>query len=172
MPIASTDIKTYLSGGAANTNPNASLGGVISSTEWTGGTLHDLFDAVTGDENAAQESEYRCIYVKNTHASLTWLGVKVWISAETSGGANAAIGLDPAGVGNGSTTGVATTIANEDTAPSGVTFSTPTTKAAGLTIGDIGPGQAQAIWIRRTTTNSAALDNDSVTLTFEGDTQQ
>lgn len=172
MPIASADIKTYLSGGATNTNPNASLGGVISSTEWTGGTLHDLFDVVTGDENAAQESEYRCIYVKNTHASLTWLGVKVWISAETAGGANAAIGLDPAGNGNGSTTGVATTIANEDTAPTGVSFSSPTTKAAGLTIGDLGPGQCRAVWIRRTTTNSAPLDNDSVTLTFEGDTQQ
>ena len=31
--IETTDIKIYLSGGATNTDPNASLGGIISSTE-------------------------------------------------------------------------------------------------------------------------------------------
>ena len=51
MAIAAGDINTYLSGGASNSDPDASLGGAKSSTEWTGGTLHDLFDAVSGDEN-------------------------------------------------------------------------------------------------------------------------
>jgi hypothetical protein len=94
----------------------------------------------------------------------------VWVSAETPGGVNIAIGLDPAGVGNGSTTGVATTVANENTAPAGVTFSTPTSKGTGLAITDLAPGTGRAIWLRRTATNSAAIDNDSATLSFEGDT--
>ena len=170
MPIVAGDIQTRLSGGSGNSNANASLGGVMSSTAWTGGTLHDLFDVITGDENAASDVEYRCIYVRNNHGSLTWLSPVVWISAQTAGGAALAIGLDPAGVGNGSTTGVATTVANENTAPAGVTFTTPTTKGAGLAITDLDAGEAAAVWLRRTAANTAALDDDGATLSFEGDT--
>lgn len=172
MPITTSDLATRLSGGASNSNQNLSIGGVMSSTAWAGGTLHDLFDVITGDENAASTVDYRCVYVRNGHATLTWLAPRVWISAETAGGASAAIGLDPAGVGNGVTSGVAATPANETTAPAGVTFSAPTTKAEGLAIADIPPGSAQAIWIRRSAANSAAIDNDGATLTIEGDTTQ
>jgi hypothetical protein len=69
----------------------------MSSTAWAGGTLHDLFDVISGDENAASDVEYRCIYIRNNHATLTWPSPVVWVSAETAGGANIAIGLDPAG---------------------------------------------------------------------------
>ena len=55
-------------------------------------------------------------------------------------------------------------------APAGVTFSAPATKAAGLVIGDIPAGSAKAIWFRRTAANSAAIDNDGVTLNIAGDT--
>ena len=170
MPITSAEIQWRLSGGAANTNPNASLGGVMSSTAWAGGTLHDLFDLVSGDENAALEAEYRCVYVRNANASLTWSNVVAWLSAQTTGGADMAIGIDPAVAGDGSTTGVATTVANENTAPTGVTFSAPTTKGTGLSIGNLTAGQGRAIWFRRTTTNSAALSNDGATIRTEGDT--
>ena len=33
MAIVAGDLKIYLSGGAGNSDPNASLGGIISSTE-------------------------------------------------------------------------------------------------------------------------------------------
>lgn len=171
MPIVAGDIETRLSGGASNSDPNASLGGAMSSTVWTGGTLHDLFDVITGDENANEVTDYRCIYVVNTHDTLTWIGVKVWISDQVAGGANCSIGLDPAGVGDGAITGVATTISVETDAPSGVSFSAPASKEEGLTIGDIAPGEAAAVWIRRTATNSEPMNDDGVTLMFEGDTQ-
>lgn len=170
MAIVATDIQTRLSGGAANTNPNLSLGGVMSSTAWTGGTLQDLFDVITGDENAASTVDFRAIYIRNNHATLTWLSPMLWLSAQTPGGADIAIGLDPAAAGNGSTTGVGATIPNETTAPSGVAFSAPTTKATGLAIGDLAPGQGRMVWIRRTATNSAAINSDGATLSFEGDT--
>jgi hypothetical protein len=170
MAIQSSDIQFRLSGGASNSNPNASVGGVMSSTSWAGGTLHDLFDVISGDENAASESEYRCVYVRNGHGTLTWEAVKAWLTAAVAGGADLSIGLDPAGAGNGSTTGVAGSVANEDSAPSGVTFSAPGTKAAGLLLGNINAGQAFAIWFKRTAANSAPLDDDGATLNVEGDT--
>lgn len=169
MAVLASDIQTRLSGGSANTDPNASLGGVMSSTAWAGGTLHDLFDLVTGDENAASDVEYRCIYVRN-NAAQTLFGAVVWLTAEVAGGATLAIGLDPAGVGNGSTTGVATTIANEGVAPTGVAFSAPGTKATGLAIGDLAAGTGRAVWLRRTAANTGAVDNDGATINIGGDT--
>lgn len=165
MAIVEADIKLYLSGGAANSDPNASLGGAISSTEWAGAVLHDLFDKVTGDENAASDVEYRGIYVKNNHGSLTWEAVKLWITDVVAGGADIAVAL--AGEGLNATM---ETVANENTAPSGETFSAPTTKGAGLSLGDIPAGQRYGIWVRRTATNSAAVDADGATLNLEGDT--
>ena len=45
-----------LSGGAANTNPLASLGGIMSTSTAAGS---NIFDDVTGDEGAAGDVEYR-----------------------------------------------------------------------------------------------------------------
>ena len=60
MPIVSGDIKYYLSGGGGNTNPNASLGGAISSTEITPASLHNLFDLVSSADASAGTDDYRC----------------------------------------------------------------------------------------------------------------
>jgi hypothetical protein len=175
VPIADADIQFRLSGGAGNSSANASTGGVMSSTAWTGGTLHDLFDAISGDDNAASVTDYRCIYVRNNHATLTWgPNVKAWFSAVTAGGASLAIGLATQGVGNGTSTGVASTIANENTAPApAVTFLTDTvatSKGAGLSLPDIPAQSAHAIWIRRVAANTAALSNDGATIQVQGDT--
>lgn len=176
MPISPSDIQTRLStksGTAGNQlaqpSPNLSLGKYISTTVWYGGVLHDLFDLVTGDENAALNAEYRCIFVYNS-SSLTLYNLVVWISASTPSGADIAIGVDPtpASVLNSSTP-QAVDVANEDTAPSGVTFSAPTTKATGVVMGDIPGGHCRALWLKRTPLNSGAVNDDSATLTFEGE---
>lgn len=170
MPLSATDIKFYLSGGTSNTDPNLSLGGVISSTEIVDNIDNNLFDDVTGDESASGDVEYRCIYIKNTHTTITLQNAVVYISQETPGDDIIDIGLDPAGVGDGSTTGVATTIPDESTAPTGVTFSHPTTKATGLSIGDLAPGQCIAIWIKRTVpAGAAAKAGNSFQLSVEGE---
>lgn len=176
MAIASTDIlwKYSINTGPGNStaqaDPHDSLGGFMSSTQ-CGTALHQLFDVVTGDENAASDTEYRCVFVHNAHGTLTWENVKVWISAETAGGAAVAIALDQTGVvAAGSATAQAERVANEGTAPTGETFSSPTTEAAALTIGNIPAGSVQAIWIRRSAANTAAIDNDSATFRCKGDT--
>lgn len=176
MAITATDIlfKFSVVAAAGNTTGSAagsSLGDQISTTAITDATLNNLFDNVSGDENAASVVDYRCYFVHNNHGTLTWENVKVWLSAEVAGGASAAIGLDPAGVtAVGAATAQAATIANELAAPAGVTFTAPTTKAGGLSIGNIPAGSVAAIWVRRTAANSAALDNDGVTIRCEGDT--
>lgn len=180
MPIVSADILFKLSiktGTAGNQNaqpnPNESLGKYISTTQIVDATLHNLFDVVTGDENAASDVEYRCYFVHNNHATLTWENPIVWMSAEVEGGANAAISIDTTAASPiGSATAQAKEVANEDTAPAGQTFTTPTTKTTGLALGNLLAGHCRAIWVRRSATNSAALDNDGVSIRVEGDTAQ
>lgn len=179
MAIAETDIIYRLSttsGSAGDTtaqaDPNASLGRYISTTEMNLGTpLNNLFDDITGDENAASDVEYRCIFVLNNHPTLTLQSAVMWVNSQVAGGASIAIGLDPAGnVAKGSASAQAAQAASEGAAPAGVTFSTPTLKGDGLSIGNLAPGTCRAIWLRRTAANSAALNNDGATLRVEGDT--
>ena len=161
MAIVSTDIKYRLSGGLANTDPAASLGGVKSSTD-----ASNYFDDVSSAEASAGDTEYRCVYVHNNHGSLTLIGAKVWIQANTpSGDTDVSIGL-----GTSAVNGTEQTVADESTAPSGVSFSQPTTFAGGLSIGDIPAGQHKAVWVRRVVNSGAAAYADSFTLRVQGDT--
>lgn len=178
MPIASTDIlfkKSVTSGSAGNTTAGGgagtSLGKYVSTTVIADATLDNLFPDVSGDENAANNVDYQCVFFHNNHATLTLQNAVVWLSADVAGGSNIAIGVDPtAASAVGASAAQALQIADKNTAPAGVTFSAPTTKAAGLAIGSIGPGQVKAVWVRRTATNSAAQNNDGGTLRIEGDT--
>lgn len=177
MAIQSTDLKYKLSvksGSAGNSTagtPAGSLGKYISTTEVTDATLHNLFDIITGDENAASTVDYRCIFIHNAHASLTLVGPVVWIYSQTANGATATIAVDStAASAIGSSSAQALEVADELTAPTGPSFTGPTSKGTGLALGDIAAGYCKAIWIKRTAANSAALDLDGVVLRVEGDT--
>src|SRR3990167_5133794 len=172
MPISSGDLLFKLSiktGTAGNQNAqgdvNESLGKYISTTEIVNATLNNLFDNVSGDENAALDEEYRCIFIHNAHSGLTLQNTKLWIDSQVANGADCEIGLDPSGASPiGYADIQAAEIADEDTAPGGVTFSAPTTKAAGLNIGNLSAGYCHGIWIKRTATNSVAIDADGITI--------
>ena len=167
MPIASTDIDFHLSGGASNSDPDAALGGVISSTQITDATIANLFDNVSGAEAAAGDTEYRCFYVKNNHGSLTLQGAEIWIETNTpSGDTSAEIGL-----GTSAVDGTEQTVADEETAPTSVTFSSATGSGNALTIGDIPAGEHKAIWVKRVVDSAAgAYNSDSVVIKVQGDT--
>ncbi len=176
MAIVSSDIKFRLSvvaatGDSSAGTPAGALGDQVSTTEITPATLNNLFDDVSGAEASAGKVEYRCIFILNNHASLTLQAANVYISSQTAGGGTIDIGLDTTAVSaKGSATAQAVTIANESTAPAGVTFSSPTSGSP-LVIGDIGPGQVKAVWLRRTVTAGAsALNPDGVILGVGGDT--
>lgn len=167
MPIVAGDIKFFLSGGAGNSDVDASLGGVISSTEVTTAVLHNLFDRVLGAEAITGDTEYRCIYIKNDHGSLTLLSAVAWIASNTPS-ADSTIDI---GLGTSAISATEQTVADESTAPSGVTFSAPATIGAGLAIGNMVFSSTKAIWVRRTISVTAtAVDADAATLTIGGDT--
>ena len=177
MAITSADIlfkfsvKTGSAGDTTVGTAEGSLGKYISTTEITDSTLNNLFGDITSDESSSLAVDYRCIFVHNNHATLPLQSPVVWMSAETEGGANIAISLDAIGVTpKGQVTAQADEVAERDIAPSGESFTSPTTKAEGLTIANIAAGSVVGIWIRRSATNSAALDNDSATITVEGNT--
>lgn len=170
MPVVAGDVKLRFSGGASNAVPGSSLGGVMSSVGVTPSTLENLFDNVTPAEATAGDNEYRCIYVYNSNTTDTLNAVKVWIDPNTPAtGSNIQIGLDPAGIGNGSSTGVAATIANESTAPAGVTFSDVNAEGAALDVGNLGPLQGIAVWFKRIITAGAVgYSGDGCTLRAKG----
>ncbi len=167
-------VKTGTAGNSVAGTPAGSLGTWISTTAWAGGAANDLFDDITGAENTALEAEYRCIFVYNSNAANTYENVVVYLSAETAGGANIAVAADTtAASALGATAAQALTATNEDAPGAGVTgltYASPTTAGTGVVLGNIPSGQVKAFWVRRTTTNSAALSNDGVTIAVSGDT--
>lgn len=168
MPIVAGDIEYRLSGGAANSDPAASLGGAKSSVEITN---NNFFDDVSGAESAAGDIEYRGFYVQNNYAgspSLDLQNARIWVQVNTPSG-DTTVEIALAAEGPNATM---ETIGNENTAPVGspMTFSAPANYAAGLNLGTLAPGQFYGVWIRRTVNAGAAAFNDSYTIRVEGDT--
>lgn len=162
MAIVASDIKYRYSGGASNSDPLLSIGGAKSSVDVGAG----LFDDVSSSEAAAGDVEYRCIYVHNAHATLPLTNARIWIQTQTPS-ADTSVAL---ALGNAAVNATETAVANENTAPSGPSFSTPTDYASGIAIGDIPAGQHRAVWVRRTASAGAAVYADSFKLRVQGDT--
>lgn len=160
MPIITSEIQYRLSGGAANANAAASLGGAKSSEAVPAA----FFDDVSSAEATAGDIEYRCFYVHNANASLTLQNPVVWIQSNTTGNRIAI------GVGSAAVNATEQTVADESTAPSGVSFTQPASKGAGLALGNIPAGQHKAVWIRRNVAAGAGAANDAYTIRVEGDT--
>lgn len=165
-------VKSGSAGNSTASSPSASLGGYISTTAWAGGAANDLFDDISGAENAASTVDYRCVFVYNANTANALQNAVVYISAEVAGGASIALAPDTtAASALASASAQAGTIATETTAPTTVgAFSSPTTAAAGLSLGTIPAGSVKAVWVRRTASNSAALSGDGFTLAVTGDT--
>lgn len=156
MPIVGADlIWRYSTGGGSSqgdTDPSTaagSLGTFMATTPIIDKSLWNLFREITQAEAAAGITLYKCAFVLNVHATDTLLDAKAWIASQRPGGGTITIGLDPAGVtAKASGSDQAATIASEAAAPTGVTFSAPTTKASGLSIGDIAAANCAAVWVR------------------------
>lgn len=163
MAIVASDLKFYLSGGGSNADPAASLGGAISSTQ----VGSNLFDDISTAEAAAGDTEYRAIFVKNTNATDTAYSALFWIAANTiATSTEMQVALADEGVAN-----TIETIANESTAPTGPTFDDAEDAANALAIGDLAPGEAHGIWLKRTVAaTTVAFANDTATLRTKANT--
>src|SRR5687768_205117 len=98
MPVAAADVllkysvTTGTDGNADAGTAAGSLGKHISTTQITSAVANNLFDDVTGVENAASDVEYRCIFVHNAHATITLENAGVYLASEVAGGTSFAIG--------------------------------------------------------------------------------
>ncbi len=153
MPIVSSDIKFYHSTGK--------LGGAKTTTQVQSGVKHDLFDKFTAAEALAGGTYYTAIFLQNTHATLTAEAVKLYIASQTpSADTLVEIGLAPEGVNS-----AVQAIVDENTAPTGVTFSTPADLANGIAIPNLAANDYLGVWIKLTlNANTAAAANDGFTL--------
>jgi hypothetical protein len=136
-----------------------------STTDTIAITAQDqkIFDDVLKTESDTGKTYYRCIYLYNSGTTATTddkIDCEVYIDTNTPGLDGITIGLATQAPDTGGATGVSGTnypaaIADEFTAPAGVTFSAPTADAP-LTAFDLsstaGSTYAKAIWIKREVT--------------------
>jgi hypothetical protein len=147
-----------------------SLGKYASTTEIALASLNDLFEEAGTSEVTDGSVKYKCMFIVNEHATDSLVDASLWVLSQVSGGADLAIGLDPVGVvAKDDSSAQAASIADEDTAPVGVTFSTPTNDVDALDVDDLAAGDCFAVWVRRTIPAAvAALSPDSATLRLSG----
>lgn len=154
------------SGGSANANPDASLGGVKSSVSPATGVDNNLFDDVSGDEHTAGRVEFRGLYVHNS-GDVDLQNAVIWLVTQTNG-VDSEVDIAVAAEGVNVTMA---TIANELAVPATVAFTRPSTKGTGLSVGTIPAGQHRGFWVRRTIlAGSTPQAADTFSVRVEGDT--
>jgi|JI10StandDraft_1071094.scaffolds.fasta_scaffold08108_11 hypothetical protein len=127
------------------------------------GNLNELFDAIQPSEAAAGRTDYRLLLMQNTDVNEDFIGLKAYISSQTSS-PNTSLEI---GVAIKSDADTITAITAETTAPAGVTFSSAANLAAAVTIGDLAPASAggtswAGLWLKRiVSAGAAATANDA-----------
>jgi hypothetical protein len=121
---------------------------------------------VANADRVAGLATYRALML-SAHGPFGVLRVRIWLPPVAGLQSTFAIGLDPV-IGS-----PIQTIVDEETAPIGVSFSSPTTEGAALTVQVIGPGNPRGLWIRRTFPAAgvvSALEKVQMALKYEGAT--
>jgi hypothetical protein len=150
-----------LTGGAANSNPNLSLGGTRSSNALSATAMNNLFDDVSASEASSGDTEYRAIDLYNSgDAAAT--SITFWQSTETSSsGTTLDNGIEASPIDS------TTSISTEATAPTGVSFA-HYDSGSKLTIPEIAAGSACRVWFRRVVNSSTGnTSNDAGAFTVE-----
>jgi len=167
MSIIASDVKFYFSWGSGNTDPNACLWWVISTTQVTDNTINNLFDNVSWVEHTSWDTNYRCIYVVNSSAETAY-NVRIFIDSNTT-----AID-DTINIGKDLwwLDATADTIANESTAPDpAVTFTTAADYANAIMLWDMTAWTKYWVWVKRiVSAGSTAQANDTCVLKVSVDT--
>lgn len=137
-------------GGAGNANPDLSLGGIASTVKLLTVALNNLFDNVLPTDIAvADHVSYRAIDVYN-FGDGTALHVDFYFTDTPNVESVLAAGYDATATQS---------IANDTTAPVGITFTEPTVSSR-LSLPNLAPGEKARVWIRRTVDQGATNIND------------
>lgn len=149
-----------LTGGASNSDPNASLGGASSSQALSATALNNLFDNVTWAEAIAGDTEYRALDLYNAGDASAYVPA-IWFENNTS---SADTTLAVADGGADSTASVA----DENTAPAGGLSFVDPTLGAPLSLATIPAGHYRRIWFKRVVNALASnVANDTATLKWQ-----
>lgn len=109
-----------------------------------------VFDDISRTDSLDGATAYRCCYLYNAHDTDPFDSVSLYINGQPNGPDDLLVGLDPAGIGNGSSTGVAALIPSESTPPDpAVIFSQLNSIETALNLGPLEAGQARAVWLQR-----------------------
>ena len=161
----SATIELRLTGGSTNTDPDASLGGVMSSEVVSVTALNNIFDNIDPTEAGTGDTEYRFIDVYNSGDEAA-TSVEIYISSQTSStDTSLELGQDAT---NNPHTSVADleTLSNESTAPASpvITFGEHPVGDK-LVLSDIPAGQASRICLKRIVSALATnTSNDTATI--------
>lgn len=157
-------LEIRLTGGPSNADPDASLGGAMSSDTMEASGVNNLFDNVIPEEAVNGDEEYRAIDIYNS-GDATAEVVSVYISSETSSSNTFLDFYNDGTTHDGSDQG--DTIADEGTEPTGATWS-HNLSGNKLSLPDIPVSNATRLWIRRTVVAGASnTTNDNGIFTVE-----
>lgn len=159
-------------GSAGNSTAGTQAGslGKYMSTTTVSGSANVFFDDVNSTEASAGDTEYRCVFVFNNHATDSATNVTVQIVSEVAGGGATTAALDntATSAANSASAQSVGPVADENTAPSPITDTFTTTSKS---IGTLAAQQCKAVWLKRTVgASTAAMTGDGFTLrvTFDG----
>lgn len=140
------------SGGAANDDEALSIGGAESSeggveAEGLDGFLFNVLPDFDRPDAIAGKVIYRGFYAHlENNGFAAPADLTVWLEdLDLVTGVMVAIGLSPQGPG-----GTMQSLASETTAPTGVSFSTPTAEVDALTLGETAAEEGAPVWVRVT----------------------
>ena len=147
MPVSISQLKFYKS--TPSTGSGQNRGGAISAVEIdkninpASPIWNQIFRDFTNTERNNGSTQYKCIFLKNTHATLTVTNGQIWFSAVTPNPSTyTRMGLETNAIST-----PAHTIANETTAPSGIDLDTRhNAPGESITLPSIPAGGYVGIW--------------------------
>ena len=154
-----------LTGGGSNSDPDASLGGAMSSNQLSATAMNNLFDNVTPTEASDGDVEYRAIDIYNSGDEAAISG-EIYMDTETSSADSQLDFYNDGTTHDGSDQG--DTIADESTEPDGASWSHYTSASKLALPTSIAASEATRLWIRRTISAAATnTANDQCTIAVE-----
>lgn len=124
----------------------------ISNTLTVANEDQKLLTDVSKTQSDTGTSIYHCFALKNSGTDIK-KDVTIWVAQNTPGQDTISLAVASAAAGDGATTGLETDTTDETIAPTGPVFTAPTTKATGLSIGDLsaaaGSTHTRCFWVKQ-----------------------
>lgn len=151
-----------------------SLGLYCSTSQLStaGGGANNLFTDWSGAQNAADQTDYACVFIYNSNTTNSMLTPYAWLPTSLLGASNQALFQIAADTTPPSlltsATAQALAIQSPTQAPSGLTWYNPSSvDTSGALLSTIPAGYVTAVWIKRIANGVAALNSFSIDVTFD-----